>query len=135
MRKYSLHLSENIPHQTKIKVYELFEYGISSFEKYIQKIEATGNHTSDLAKLIRIIENSSNLLRQPETKFREIKGKEKKLQGTKLYEAKAGILRVYIFHEERTGRIIVTAGKKNDQTKDINNAIKTIQAYKDEQQK
>lgn len=135
MKKYSLHLSDNIPHQTKIKVYELLENGVSSFEEYLRDIDATGNHSSDIAKLIRIIENSSNLLRQPLSKFREIKGHDKKLKGTRLYEAKAGILRTYIFHEEKTGRIIVTAGKKNDQAKDISHAVKTIQAYKDEQQK
>lgn len=79
MKKYSLHLSDHIPHQTKIKVYELLENGVSSFEVYLQKMEATGNHASAIAKLIRIIENSSNLLRQPVSKFREIKGHDKKL--------------------------------------------------------
>jgi len=66
----------------------------------------------------------------PKAKFRPIEGHN---LNCKVYEAKKGIIRVYLFHQENTGRIIVTGGKKGNQKKDIKSIIKTIQDYYNEQ--
>ena len=49
-------------------------------------------------------------------KFRDITPKK---DWVKEYEAKTKNLRVYLIHQEKKGRIIVLAGQKNTQKKDI----------------
>ena len=49
----------------------------------------------------------------------EISIKERKKELIKEYEIKTRHLRVYMFHEDKTGRIIVCGGKKTSQQKDI----------------
>lgn len=65
----------------------------------------------------------------PEKKFRQltIKG-----LNCKVYEAKSGSIRIYLFHEEKTGRVIVTGGKKGDQDEDISQIERIIKNYYDE---
>jgi len=58
----------------------------------------------------------SELQLLPKNKFRELKGSKDNI---KEYEIKTRNLRVYLFHEEHTGRIIVCGGKKTSQEKDI----------------
>ena len=82
-----------------------------------------------LSGAVSIIENSANLFRMPKGKFRIIEGHGLKC---KIYEAKKGMIRVYLFHQEQTGRIIVTGGKKGDQKRDIRSVIKTIKEYYNE---
>lgn len=50
----------------------------------------------------------------------------------KVYEAKSGIIRLYLFHEENTGRVIVTGGKKGNQKEDIKSVLQTIKDFKNE---
>ena len=52
----------------------------------------------------------------------------------KVYEAKSGSVRVYLFHEEYTGGVIITGGKKDNQEEDIKSVIKTIKDYYDDKQ-
>lgn len=82
-----------------------------------------------IAGAIGIIEATSNLMRLPKTKFRLIEGHS---LGCKVYEAKSGIVRLYLFHEEHTGRVIVTGGKKNTHKGDIKSVISIIKDYKNE---
>lgn len=101
------------------------------FEQFFNEVEQAGNLMSNLAGSIRIIEDTANLNRRPKNKFRPIEGHR---LSCKIYEAKSGIIRVYLFHEERTGRIIVTGGMKGDQDKDIKGVINLIKEYLDENQ-
>jgi hypothetical protein len=39
---------------------------------------------------------------------------------------------LYLFHEEKTGRVIVTGGKKDSQEKDIKAVTKIIKDYYNE---
>jgi len=82
-----------------------------------------------LAGAVRIIEETSNLKRYPRTKFRELKGHN--LQ-CKVYEAKFRSIRIYLFHQEKSGRIIITGGLKDNQKQDIKFILKTIKEYNDE---
>jgi hypothetical protein len=84
---------------------------------------------SKLATAIRIIEEKSNLNRYPKTKFREIQGHKLKC---KVFEAKSGIIRIYLFHEEKTGRIIITGGLKDNQKKDLKSILKIKKEYNNE---
>ena len=129
MSKYSLTLSQNISNDTKINFFELFKNDESLFEDFISQIKSDGNLFSNVASAIRIIEDTANLNRRPKTKFRIIEGHKLKC---KVYEAKSGIVRVYLFHEEKKGRIIVSGGLKDNQTKDIKKILKIIKEYQDE---
>lgn len=124
-------MSRNVSPNTKIKVFELYKNGESLFEQFFDEVEQAGNLMSNLAASIRIIEDTANLNRRPKSKFRPIEGHK---LNCKIYEAKSGIIRVYLFHEERTGRIIVTGGMKGDQDKDIKGVLKLIKEYFDENQ-
>lgn len=97
----------------------------------MNEIEKDGNLFDKLAGAIRIIEETSNLKRYPQTKFREIKGHK---LGCKVYEAKSNIIRIYLFHEEKTGRVIITGGLKDNQDKDIKFILKIIKQYNNEKQ-
>lgn len=129
MKKFSLVLSNHISATTKISVFELVKNGKSLFKPFVDEIEKDGNLFDKLAGAIRIVEETSNLNRYPKTKFREIQGHNLKC---KVYEAKSGIIRIYLCHEEKTGRIIITGGLKDNQEKDIKSILKIIKEYYNE---
>ena len=129
MSKYSLILSKLVSPNTKIKVLELCKNDESLFQSFISEIEKDKKLFNQLSGAVSIIENSANLRTMPKAKFRPIEGHN---LNCKVYEAKKGSIRVYLFHQENTGRIIVTGGKKGNQKKDIKSIIKTIQDYYNE---
>lgn len=122
-------MSQYIPNTTKIDVFELCKNDESLFKSFFSEIEKDGNLLGNLAGAIRIIEDTANLNRRPKTKFRLIEGHKLKY---KVYEAKSGLIRIYLFHEENTGRIIVSGGLKDNQNKDIKKILKIIKEYQDE---
>lgn len=122
-------MSQHIPNTTKIDVFELCKNNESLFKSFFSEIEKDGNLLNNLAGAIRIIEDTANLNRRPKTKFRLIEGHKLKC---KVYEAKSGSIRIYLFHEENTGRIIVSGGVKDNQKKDIKKILKIIKEYQDE---
>lgn len=122
-------MSKHISNTTKIKVYELCKNDESLFKGFVEEIEKDGNLLDNLAGAIRIVEDTSNLNRRPKSKFREIKGCKLKC---KVYEAKSGIIRIYLFHEEKTGRVVVSGGLKDNQGADLKSIIKIIKEYQDE---
>jgi len=132
LKKFSLNLSPYIISTTRISVYELHKNGKSLFKPFVDEIEKNGNLFDKLAGAIRIIEDTSNLKRYPKTKFREIKSHN---LNCKVYEAKSGVIRVYLFHEEKTGRVIITGGLKDNQAKDIKSILKIIKEYTHEKQR
>ena len=122
-------MSPNVSNNAMIPVWELCIHGESVFGEFIASIEENSAYEKDLFGAIRNLELAADLKRLPKTKFREIKGQ--KVNG-KLYEAKFGAVRIYHFHEEKTGRIIVLGGLKNHQDKDIKMAVKRIKEYQNE---
>lgn len=129
MSEFSLILSQFVSPDTKISVYELCIDNQSLFERFVDEIKDDNLLFSKFAGAIQTIEQSANLIRLPKAKFRLIQGHN---LDCKVYEAKNGFIRIYMFHEEHKGRIIVTGGLKNDQEKDINKVIGIINRYYDE---
>jgi hypothetical protein len=129
LKKFSLNLSPHIISATKISVYELYKNGESLFEPFVDEIEKDGHLFDKLAGALRIIEATANLNRYPKTKFRALKGHG---LNCKVYEAKSDIIRIYLFHEEKTGRVIITGGLKDNQAKDIKSIFKIIKEYQNE---
>lgn len=125
-------MSQHIPNPTKIEVYELCKNNKSLFQSFFEEIEKDGNLLNNLAGALRIVEDTSNLNRRPKTKFREIQDHKLKC---KVYEAKSGLIRIYLFHEENTGRVIVTGGLKDNQKEDIKLLLKIIKEYQNEASK
>lgn len=129
MGKYSLIHTENIPNPTKIDIWELCKNGKSLLQMFIDEHQNDDLIFDKIAGALSIIEITSNLLRLPKTKFRLIDGHG---INCKVYEAKSGIIRLYLFHEENTGRVIVTGGKKGNQKGDIKSVLQTIKDFKNE---
>ena len=130
MRKFSIHLSEYVEPGTKIPVYDLYTDETCVFSNFYDQIKREGNLMGDLAGAINHLKSSANLLRLPVTKINIIE--QKRLPAKcKLYEAKKNQIRIYFFHEEKTGRIIVTGGKKSTQKQDINAIVNLLREYYD----
>jgi len=127
--KYSLIHTENIPNPTKIDIWELCKKGKSLLQMFIDEHPNDDLIFDKIAGALSIIEITSNLLRLPKTKFRLIDGHG---INCKVYEAKSGIIRLYLFHEENTGKVIVTGGKKGNQKEDIKSVLQTIKDFKNE---
>lgn len=132
MKRFSLSLSPYIKSTTRISVYELNKNGKSLFKLFVDEIEKDDYLFDKLAGVLRIIEETSNLKRYPKTKFRELKGHN---LNCKVYEAKSNIIRVYLFHEEKTGRVIISGGLKDNQDKDIKSILKIVKEYNDEKKR
>jgi len=129
LKQFTIEICQSIPTNTKISVYELYKNNISLFDEFYQEAKNDKVQFSSVAKALRIIEDTANLQRRPQKKFREIKGHN---LNCKLYEAKANDIRIYLFHEKNTGRIIVIGGTKGNQDKDIKKVINLIKAYHNE---
>lgn len=112
---------------TEITVYELYKDGESLIQNFFKSIEKDSKLLNQFAGAVSIVEKSASFRRpMPKEKFRLIEGH--KLD-CKIYEAKKGKIRIYLFHQENTGRIIVTGGKKGNQKKDIKTVEKTIREF------
>ena len=115
---------------TEISVFELCKDGESLIEEFAKSLEKDKKSFNEFAGAISIVERSASFKRpMPKTKFRLIEGHS---LACKVYEAKKGKIRIYLFHQERTGRIIVTGGKKGNQKKDIKSLEKIIREYQDQ---
>ena len=125
MGKFALKESEVIIN-TKIKVFDLLINGKDEFENYCNQIKLDGNLIGHLYNAITYIEQSANLVRLPRNKFRNITHEKSTI---KQYEVKSGIVRIYLFHEKKRGRIIVMGGKKDTQKKDIKRFQKIVSDY------
>jgi oxalate decarboxylase/phosphoglucose isomerase-like protein (cupin superfamily) len=79
------------------------------FSPLFLRLKKDTNLFNQLSGAVSIIYNSANLLTMPKGKFRPIEGHN---LNCKVYEAKKGSIRVYLFHQENTGRIIVMRWKK-----------------------
>jgi hypothetical protein len=94
-----------------------------AFEKEIEK---EGNLLSELRTIETRLHELSDCKSLPVKKFRDITPKN---ANNKEYEIKTHHLRVYLFHEKNTGRIIVSGGKKGSQTADIKHFRKVKNEY------
>ena len=100
----------------QIRIYKLIVNSYCEFDEFESEIRNEGSYVSELVTIQARLQDIANGKLLPREKFRNITPK-KELQ--KEYEIKTRHLRVYLFHEEKTGRIIVCGGKKGTQDKDI----------------
>lgn len=129
MSEYSIELSNLVSPNTEISVYELCKNGESLVKQFAESLEKDIKLFNQFSGALSIVERSASFSRPlPKTKFRQIEGHN---LDCKVYEAKKGKIRIYLFHQEKTGRIIVTGGKKGNQKKDIKAVAKTIKEFQE----
>lgn len=129
--KYSLHLSDKVNPQTDVTIFELLINDKNLFEKFCKKVLKDGNLKNELSKTMAIIEQASSGYLLPAKKHNKINTGSATFQ---IFEAKAKILRVYYFIDEKNGNVIIIGGKKGNQKKDIEFVTKTVKEYFDERE-
>ena len=82
----------------------------------MKEIEKEGNLRSELRKIVTRLHDIADCKLLPFNKFKDITPKK---ENNKEYEIKTDNLRVYLFHDKYTGRVIVCGGKKGTQSADI----------------
>lgn len=100
----------------RIKIFKLIVNKHCEFDEFEQKIINEVSYISELVTIQTRLREIADGKLLPKEKFRNITPKKELV---KEYEIKTRHLRVYLFHEEKTGRIIVFGGKKTPQDKDI----------------
>jgi hypothetical protein len=100
----------------KLKVFKLIVNGKCPYDEFESEIESEGNQVSELRTIATRLYEMAECKLLPSTKFKDITPKN---EANKEYEIKTRHLRVYLFHEKNSGRIIVCGGKKGTQKADI----------------
>ena len=113
---YTFALHEITEIKGKLKFFKLLVNGSCEFEEFEKEIINQGNLITELTTLITRMHEIADLKTLPKNKFRDITLKNDNI---KEYEIKTKHLRVYLFHEKNTGRVIVCGGKKGTQQSEI----------------
>lgn len=114
MTKFALKCVEEVV--GKIKIFKLIVNDNCEYDVFEIQIKTEGSYSSELITIQSRLQEVADGKLLPKEKFRNITPKKELL---KEYEIKTRHLRVYLFHEEKKGRIIVYGGKKVTQEKDI----------------
>tara|TARA_R110002020_G_scaffold119634_3_gene272929 strand:- start:47 stop:439 length:393 start_codon:yes stop_codon:yes gene_type:complete len=112
MPKFALEKIESI--KGKQSFFDLKVNGVGQFESFSEQIEAI--YRTELVTVNARMDLIANLNRLPKTKFRDITPKK---ESVKEYEIKTRNLRIYLIHIEKTGKVVVLAGYKNNQKSDF----------------
>jgi putative component of toxin-antitoxin plasmid stabilization module len=113
---YTFALQEIQEIKGRLKVFKLFINGICEYDEFEKEIEIDRNLKSELITIETRLHEIADLKLLPQTKFRDITPIN---ANNKEYEIKTHHLRVYLFQEKNTGRVIVCGGKKGTQRTDI----------------
>jgi putative component of toxin-antitoxin plasmid stabilization module len=100
----------------RIGIFKLVVNNHCEYDEFEFQIETEGSYSSELITIQARLQDIANGLLLPKEKFRNITPRKAVV---KEYEIKSRHLRVYLFHEEKIGRVIVCGGKKGTQAKDI----------------
>ncbi len=100
----------------KLSFYKLVVNGDCEFDAFCAQCENDGNLASEIRTIQARMQQLSDLKTIPKEKHKDITLRN---ESVKEYEIKTKHLRVYMFHEKDTGRIIVIGGKKTTQKQDI----------------
>jgi putative component of toxin-antitoxin plasmid stabilization module len=124
MNKFALkHIDEIVG---RLKIFKLLVNNRSEYDEFERKIEKEGTYISELVTIQARLHDIADGKLLPKEKLRNITPKKELV---KEYEIKTRHLRVYLFHEENTGRVIVCVGKKTTQQKDINHFRRIKREY------
>lgn len=110
----------------KVSFYKLIMNETCEFDLFWEEIEKDGNLKGELLKIQTLMSEISDNKSLPQQKFRNITPKKENVTE---YEIKTKHLRVYLFQEKHTGKIIVSGGKKTTQKKDIKHFRKLKKQY------
>lgn len=100
----------------KQEFFEIIIDGKSQYEDFCDKIKDNQQYSSELKSILSYMDLAANLVRLPAKKFKNITPKKELI---KEYEFKSKNLRAYVFHIEKSGKIVAWWGFKNAQKKDI----------------
>lgn len=110
----------------RLKIFKLLIDGKCEYDEFEKEIKTEGNLKSELITIETRLHEMADLKSLPATKFKDITQKN---ATNKEYEIKTHHLRVYLFHEKNTGRVIVCGGKKGTQKADIMHLRKIKDEY------
>jgi len=114
MNKFALKHIEEIVGQ--LKIFKLVVNNHCEYDEFEKQIILEASYSSELRTIQARLQDVAELRLLPKEKFRNITPKK---ETVKEYEIKTRHLRVYLFHEDKTGRVIVCGGKKGSQQADI----------------
>lgn len=114
MNKFELRKIEAI--EGKQQFFDLLIDGKGQFDNFFQQIRSDCRYESELLSIMALMEWVAQLRMLPLTKFRDITPNNDRV---KEYEFKSKHLRVYAFHLEMSGKVVVLGGFKNTQPEDI----------------
>ena len=123
---YTFALKEIEEIKGRLKIFKLLVDGNCSYDEFEEEIKNEGNLKSELIKIETRLHEIADCKSLPQNKFKDITPKNRI---NKEYEIKTHNLRVYLFHEKNTGRIIVCGGKKGSQKSDIKHFKKIKAEY------
>lgn len=113
--------------ETKQKVNKLIRNGKCFVDEFWDEIKRDKNIGPELDELIATLEDVANCKMLPKNQYRKISLSRKLKYST--YEVKSKHLRLYLFHESKTGQILLLGGKKVEQEKDIKKVEKIVKEY------
>lgn len=96
--------------------YKLLKDDVCEFDEFVAQIRREGSFDNEIAKIYALMQQVAELKTLPKEQFRELPNPKSEV---KEYEIKTKHLRVYLFHQTYTGKIIVIGGKKTTQKQDI----------------
>lgn len=97
--------------------YYLLIDGKNQYQEFMDEIRGNSQYISEHKTILAYMNLVSNLqVLLPKVKFREITPEKEKV---KEYEFKSDHLRAYVFHLEKTGKVVAYWGLKNRQQTDI----------------
>jgi putative component of toxin-antitoxin plasmid stabilization module len=114
MNKFAITLIDEIV--GLLRIFKLLVNNRCEYDEFEKLIKTEGTWSSELVTIQTRLQDVADGKLLPEAKFRNITPKKELI---KEYEIKTRHLRVYMFHEEKTGRVIVCGGNKLTQKKDI----------------
>ncbi len=123
---YTFALKEITEIKGKLKIFKLLVNGKCEYDEFERDIEAEGNLKSELITIETRLHEIADLNSLPQTKYKDITPPK---TINKEYEIKTHHLRVYLFQDKNTGRIIVCGGKKGSQNSDIKHFRKIKKEY------
>ncbi len=113
---YSFALVEIKEIQGKVKIYKLKVNNACSFDEFEEEIKLEGTYATELRTIQTRLDDVADCKTLPKEKFKDITPRNDQ---HKEYEIKTRNLRVYLFHDKNSGKIIVCGGKKTNQQSDI----------------
>lgn len=120
MSKFSIRLSDKIG-LTRIKLYKLIINKTCQIDEFEDEISRESGLENEVDKLYNILRKVCDLKMLPKTMFRVIQAGQLPFQ---LYEAKSKNLRFYLIKLEKTGKVILLGGRKNNQKADLKYLVK-----------